>query len=100
MSTRQTALSPGRANLALATLFSGMFVLGSGELLVVGVLDRIAADFHVTIPAAGTLVTVYALGLAIGGPILTALTIKLEKKIVLIGTLAHSWRSWRSPWSP
>ena len=88
MSTQQTALSPGRANLALATLFLGMFVLGSGELLVVGVLDRIAADLHVTIPAVGTLVTVYALGLAIGGPILTALTIKLEKKIVLIGTLA------------
>ncbi|MDP9846698.1 MFS transporter [Streptosporangium lutulentum] len=88
MSIRQTALSPGRANLALATLFLGMFVLGSGELLVVGVLDRIAADLHVTIPSAGHLVTVYALGLAIGGPILTALTIKLEKKIVLIGAVA------------
>jgi MFS transporter, DHA1 family, inner membrane transport protein len=88
MSTQQTALSPARANLALAMLFLGMFVLGSGELLVVGVLDRIAADLHVTIPAAGTLVTAYALGLAIGGPILTALTIKLEKKIVLIGTVA------------
>jgi DHA1 family inner membrane transport protein len=88
MSTQQTELSPARANMALATLFLGMFVTGSGELLVVGVLDRIAADLHVTIPAAGTLVTVYALGLAIGGPILTALTIKLEKKTVLIGTLA------------
>jgi DHA1 family inner membrane transport protein len=65
-----------------------MFVLGSGELLVVGVLDRIAADLHVTIPAAGTLVTSYALGLAVGGPILAALTIKVEKKTVLIGTVA------------
>ncbi|WP_371780827.1 MFS transporter [Streptosporangium subroseum] len=88
MSIQQTTLSPGRANLALATLFLGMFVLGSGELLVVGVLNRIAADLHVTIPSAGNLVTVYALGLAIGGPILTALTIKLEKKIVLIGAVA------------
>ncbi|MEV6863415.1 MFS transporter [Streptosporangium subroseum] len=88
MSTRQAALSVARANLALATLFLGMFVLGSGELLVVGVLDLIAADLHVTIPAAGTLVTAYALGLAIGGPILTALTIRLDRKIVLIGTLA------------
>lgn len=88
MSTQQAVLSPRRANLALATLFLGMFVLGSGELLVVGVLNRIAADFHVTIPSAGHLVTVYALGLAIGGPILAALTIKLEKKIVLIGAVA------------
>lgn len=87
MSTQQTALSPRRANLALATLFLGMFVLGSGELLVVGVLDRIAGSLNVTIAEAGNVVTVYALGLAIGGPILTALTIKLEKKIVLIGTV-------------
>jgi hypothetical protein len=29
MSTQQAALGPGRANLALATLFFGMFVLGS-----------------------------------------------------------------------
>ncbi|RFS87445.1 MFS transporter [Actinomadura spongiicola] len=85
---RQTAPSPARSNLALATLFLGMFVLGSGELLVVGVLDRIAADFHVTIAATGTLVTVYALGLAIGGPILTALTIRMEKKTVLGGAVA------------
>jgi len=88
MSTERTGLSPGRANLALATLFLGMFVLGSGELLVVGVLNRIAADFHVSIPSAGHMVTVYALGLAIGGPILTALTIRLDKKIVLVGAVA------------
>ena len=37
MSTQQAAPSPGRANLALASLFSGMFELGSAELLVVGV---------------------------------------------------------------
>jgi MFS transporter, DHA1 family, inner membrane transport protein len=54
MSTQPTALRRGRANLALATLFLGMFVLGSGELLVVGVLNRIAADFQVSIPSAGT----------------------------------------------
>ncbi|KQV11387.1 MULTISPECIES: MFS transporter [unclassified Kitasatospora] len=88
MSSQQAVLSPGRANLALATLFLGMFVLGSGELLVVGVLDRMAADLHVSIPEAGSLVTVYALGLAIGGPILTALTIRMEKKAVLVGTVA------------
>jgi DHA1 family inner membrane transport protein len=82
-----TTLSPARANLALATLFMGMFVLGSAELLAVGVLDLIAADLRVSIPAAGTLVTAYALGLAIGGPILTALTIKLHKRTILLGTL-------------
>ncbi|MGI5132297.1 MFS transporter [Pseudonocardia sp. CA-107938] len=79
--------SQARTNLVLATLFCGMFVLGSGELLVVGVLDLIAADLHVTIPAAGVLVTAYALGLAVGGPILAASTIALNTRTVLIGTL-------------
>jgi MFS transporter, DHA1 family, inner membrane transport protein len=71
----------------LATLFLGMFVLGSAELMVVGVLNLIAADLRVSIPAAGALVTANALGLAIGGPILTALTIKLNKHTILISAL-------------
>jgi DHA1 family inner membrane transport protein len=87
MRTEQEVPSQGRANLAMAALFVGMFVLGSAELLVVGVLNLIAADLEVSVPAAGTLVTAYALGLAIGGPILTALTITLNKRTVLIGTL-------------
>jgi DHA1 family inner membrane transport protein len=87
MSTLQSALRPARANLVLATLFLGMFVLGSAELLVVGVLNLIAADLRVSIPAAGTLVTAYALGLAIGGPLLAALTIRLDKRTVLLGAL-------------
>ncbi|WP_232667673.1 MFS transporter [Pseudonocardia sp. TRM90224] len=74
-------------NLVLAALFLGMFVLGSAEMLVVGVLTVIAADLQVSIPAAGALVTAYALGLAIGGPLLTALTIRLDRRTVLIGAL-------------
>ncbi|GAB2672285.1 MFS transporter [Kribbella swartbergensis] len=87
MSIGQRVPRPARTNLALATLFLGMFVLGSAELLVVGVLNLIAADLRVSIPAAGSLVTAYALGLALGGPLLAALTIRLNKRIVLIGTL-------------
>jgi DHA1 family inner membrane transport protein len=88
MGTHHGSLSPTRANLALATLFVGMFVMGGTELLVVGLLDLIAADLRVSIPATGALVTAYALGLAIGGPILTALTIRLNRRTVLVGALA------------
>ncbi|GAB3435475.1 MFS transporter [Flindersiella endophytica] len=62
-------------------------MLGTAELVVVGVLDLIASDLRIPIPAAGVLVTANALGLAIGGPILTALTIKLNRRTVLIGAL-------------
>ncbi|MFG2044811.1 MFS transporter [Dactylosporangium sp. NPDC048998] len=71
----------------MAALFLGMFVLGSGELLVVGLLNLIADDLRVSIRAAGLLVTAYALGLAIGGPVLTALTIRLNKRTILVGTV-------------
>lgn len=76
-----------RPNLVLATLFLGTFVLGSAELLVVGVLNLIAADLRVSVAAAGVLVTAYALGVAAGGPLLTALTIKLDKRTVLLGAV-------------
>ncbi|MEW9554845.1 MFS transporter [Nonomuraea sp. NPDC050783] len=88
MNTQPVALSRGRTNLALAALSLGMFVLGSGELLVVGLLNVIAADLRVSIPAAGVLVTAYASGLAVGGPILTALTIRLDKRTILVGAVA------------
>lgn len=96
MRTHHTALTPDRrkqrttlrASLVLAALFLGTFVLGTAELIVVGLLDLIAADLRVSTPAAGALVTANALGLAIGGPILTALTIKLNKRILLIAALA------------
>jgi MFS transporter, DHA1 family, inner membrane transport protein len=87
VSTQQPAVSPRSAARALAMLFLGAFVMGSSELLVVGVLNLVAGDLSVSVSAAGTLVTGYALGLAIGGPILTALTIKLNRRTILCGTL-------------
>ncbi|WP_216216104.1 MFS transporter [Amycolatopsis aidingensis] len=87
MSTPQVTLSRVRTNLILTTLFFGVFVLGCAELLVVGMLDLLADDLEVSIPTTGTLVTSYALGMAIGGPLLTALTIKLARRAVLAGAL-------------
>jgi DHA1 family inner membrane transport protein len=75
------------SSVALATLFAGTFVMGSAELLVVGILDLIATDVRVTISTAGLLVTTYALGIAIGGPVLTALTIRLGRKPLLVTAL-------------
>lgn len=76
-------ISRTRGNLALIALFLATFVLGSTELVVVGVLDLIAADTGVTVSTAGTLVTAYALGLCLGGPALTAATIRLPRRTLL-----------------
>jgi DHA1 family inner membrane transport protein len=77
-----------RAGMALAALFLSTFVLGSAELLVVGVLNRIARDMSVSVSTAGTLVTAYALGICVGGPLLTAVSIRFGRRVLLIATLA------------
>ncbi len=73
-----------RTTAVLAVLFAGAFVMGCAEMLVVGMIDLIAIDLAVSVPAAGVLVTANALGLAIGGPLLTFLTTRFDRRHVLI----------------
>lgn len=86
MTTTRTAAS-ARPTTVLAVLFGGAFVMGCAEMLVVGLLDLIADDLAVSVPAAGALVTANALGLAIGGPLLTFLTTRFDRRPVLLGTV-------------
>lgn len=88
MTTQQLAARSGTAARVLPVLFLGAFAMGTSELLIVGVLDLVAADLNVSVSTAGTLVTGYALGLALGGPLLTACAIKLDRRALLCGTLA------------
>jgi len=56
-----------------------------------GILPDVAKDLHVTLSAsglaAGLLVTGYALGVAIGGPVVTACTSRLSRKSPLFGLM-------------
>lgn len=49
-----------------------------------GLLPDVAADVHSSISTAGQLITGYALGGAVGGPILILITCKMAKKNLLI----------------
>ncbi|WP_431032175.1 MFS transporter [Streptomyces sp. P6-2-1] len=68
---------------ALGALFLATFVMGSAELVVVGLLRLVARDLHVGTETAGTLVTAYAVGICLGGPLLTALTIRVRRHLLL-----------------
>ena len=70
--------------LVLAVLFTGAFVMGCAEMLVVGLLDLISADLRVSVPEAGALVTANAVGLAIGGPVLAFVTTRFDRRTVLL----------------
>ncbi|WP_433286592.1 MFS transporter [Pseudonocardia sp. CA-142604] len=69
-------------------LFVGAFAVGSTEFIVVGLLPQIAADTGVTEAAAGQLVSVNAVAFAVGVPVLAAAFARVDRRRVLIGSLA------------
>lgn len=73
---------------ALWALTISAFGLGTTEFVIVGLLPTIAKDLTTSISFTGYLVTLYALGVAIGGPVLTALTNSLNHKKLLLYAIA------------
>jgi DHA1 family inner membrane transport protein len=73
--------------LAVYALTAGAFGIGTTEFVIMGLLQQVAADLHVTIAAAGLLISGYALGVFVGAPLLTAATARLPRKAVLIALM-------------
>lgn len=64
------------------------FAIGVAEFIVVGILPAIAADLSIPLPTAGGLVSLYALALALGTPLLVIALSRLSRKSVLVGLMA------------
>lgn len=73
--------------LALFALALSAFAIGTTEFVIVGLLPTMATDLQVSLPSAGLLVSLYALGVALGAPVLTALTAKWNRKHVLLSVM-------------
>ena len=73
--------------IALFALTLSAFAIGTTEFVIVGLVPTIAQDLGVTLPSAGLLVSLYALGVAIGAPLLTALTGRWNRKVVLLSLM-------------
>jgi len=73
--------------LALFALTIAAYAIGTTEFVIVGLLPTVANDLHITLPLAGLIVSVYALGVTFGAPILTALTGRIERKPLLLGLM-------------
>ena len=74
--------------IALFALTLSAFAIGTTEFVIVGLVPTIATDLGVTLPSAGLLVSLYAVGVAVGAPVLTALTGKWNRKHVLLSLMA------------
>lgn len=79
----RTAAKKERFPLSLFSLTAGAFAIGMTEFVIMGLLPNVAHDLDVTIAQAGQLITSYALGVAIGAPILAVVTHRLPQKLLL-----------------
>ena len=68
----------------LIALFIAAFAFGTTEFVIAGVLPEVAEGLRVSVPAAGYLVTAYALGIAIGGPLLTIATARVPRRTLIV----------------
>ncbi|MED4750772.1 MFS transporter [Brevibacillus choshinensis] len=81
--TKEQVINKEPFSISILSLTIGSFAIGMTEFVIMGLLPNVAEDLHVTISAAGQLITMYALGVAVGAPILTVLTHRIPQKNLL-----------------
>jgi MFS transporter, DHA1 family, inner membrane transport protein len=72
----------------IAALVVATFAIVTAEMVVAGLLPALAADLGVTIPVAGQLITGYAIGVGVAGPILALLTGRMSRRMLLLLIMA------------
>lgn len=72
---------------AILALAVAAFAIGMTEFISVGLLPLIQQEYNITIALAGLTVSMYAIGVTIGAPLLTPLTNKMKRKHLLLGIM-------------
>ena len=73
--------------LSLLALAAGAFGIGTTEFIIMGLLTQVGADLGISIPTAGTLISRYAVGVAVGAPLLTIATRHWPRKQLLMALM-------------
>ena len=81
---RQTEITEKRRYIVMVALGLGGFGIGVTEFVSMGLLSLIAEDFGVTEDSAGRIISLYALGVVIGAPAITAVTGKIPRRRLLL----------------
>ncbi|GAA1277678.1 MFS transporter [Saccharothrix xinjiangensis] len=69
---------------AVGALALGGFAIGTTEFATMGLLPQMADTFDMSIPTAGHAISLYALGVVVGAPLIAGLAAKLPRKGLLI----------------
>jgi len=73
--------------LVLLVLALGGFGIGTTEFVAMGLLPDIAEDLNVTEPTAAGLISMYALGVVVGAPLIAVLAARVPRRVLLIGLM-------------
>ena len=82
------APQPAVLKLAILALALGGFGIGTNEFVAMGLLPEIAASLNISEPAAGHVISAYALGVVVGAPLIAALTARVPRKTILLSLMA------------
>ncbi len=72
---------------AVYLLGAAIFAQGTSELMLAGLLPEIAGDLHVSIPAAGLLISAFAIGMLVGAPVLAVVTLRWSRRAAMLAFL-------------
>ena len=86
LTAEPTAVERG-SGLALGALALGGFGIGTTEFATMGLLPQMATTFDLSIPNAGYAISLYALGVVVGAPLIAGLAAKLPRKGLLIALM-------------
>ncbi|MFH8662375.1 MFS transporter [Streptomyces afghaniensis] len=76
--------SSARLPLVIYVLALGTFLMGTTEFVVAGLLPEISGDVQVSVARAGLLITVFAVGMIVGAPLMAMLTLRLPARLTLV----------------
>ena len=83
----QSPPRPTHPGLALFALAIGGFAIGTTEFGTMGLLPYFSHSLGITAPQAGHVISAYALGVVVGGPVLAILVARLPRRNVLVGLM-------------
>lgn len=81
--TTAPASGSGRLPFVTYVLAAGVFLMGTTEFVVAGILPEIAQDIGISVANAGLMITVFAIGMIVGTPTMAILTLKLSRRVTL-----------------
>ncbi|NEA43819.1 MFS transporter [Streptomyces sp. SID11385] len=78
----------GKLPVVVWVLAAGAFLMGTTEFVIAGLLPDMASDLDVSVSHTGLMITVFAIGMIIGGPAMALATLRLPQRHTVVGSLA------------